>query len=113
MADILDNVDVHVRCERCGDYVISARVIADSQKLTAEGCPGSLYECPAGHFATLLDGGALASLKRAWHDLERSAQMETHEVSVRGRAKIEISWTSESTAVRRGDSRISIENGKC
>lgn len=81
MTHILKNIDVHVRCRQCGDFHISAEVIANSQRLLAEGCPGSSYECPPQLFATLLEPSALASLERAWSALESTVRSPVRDVS--------------------------------
>lgn len=63
MTDSLKNIVVDVHCEQCGDFTVGADVIADSQRLLEEGCPGSSYECPPAVFAELLSESALASLQ--------------------------------------------------
>lgn len=79
MADILDNIDIHVDCAQCDvAYHIPASTVAESQRLIEEGCPGSEYECPASLFATLVDPADLRALAGAWRRVERS---------VRGRAQ--------------------------
>lgn len=70
MTDILKHILVDVHCGHCGDFAIGADVIAESQRMLAEGCPGSPYECPPEVLAPLLEPSALASLERAWADLE-------------------------------------------
>lgn len=73
--DILDEVDVIVRCDLCHTtYPVRASVIRDSQRVLAEGCTGgSLYECTASYMATLVDPDALGDLARAWQRFEWSA----------------------------------------
>lgn len=75
MTDIFDNITIHVDCAQCDqDFDVSAAVVAESQELLDEGCPGTDYECPASLFATLLDRRALRRLASAWRDIERSVQ---------------------------------------
>lgn len=80
MTDILDHLDVHVRCSQCGEYTVSAAVIAESQRLLEEGCPGSPHECPPQLIATLAEPEALESLSRAWHEVEGSVQRRADSV---------------------------------
>ena len=81
MSDILKHLDVNVHCEQCGDFSVRADVIAESQRLLAEGCPGSVYECPPQLLATLLSSSGLKSLQRAWDDLQRSTQASIGQVT--------------------------------
>lgn len=41
MVDILRTLAVEVHCDQCGDFEIGADVIAESQRMLAEGCLGS------------------------------------------------------------------------
>lgn len=40
MTDILKHLAVDVHFDECGDFTVGADVIAESQRLLAEGCPG-------------------------------------------------------------------------
>lgn len=74
MTDILENVCVEVDCDQCGNFAVGADVIAESQRLLEEGCPGSPYECPPTVLSTLLDQSSLEALGRAWRNLETAAR---------------------------------------
>jgi hypothetical protein len=81
MTDLLKHVAVEVHCNQCGDFTVGADVIAESQRLLAQGCPGSSYECPPTLFATLLEPSAIDALQRAWSALERTVRSPVREVS--------------------------------
>jgi len=81
MTDILKHLAVDVHCDECGDFTVGADVIAESQRLLAEGCPGSPYECPPELFATLLEPSAVKALQRAWGALEGAVRPPVREVS--------------------------------
>lgn len=55
--NILDQVDVRVRCGVCaGEYAVPASVVLEGQQAIAPGCPGcSDYDCEARFVATLVD----------------------------------------------------------
>lgn len=72
MTDILKTLAVDVHCDQCGDFTIGADVIAESQRLLAEGCPGSPHECPPTLLATLLPQPVLESLETTWSARERA-----------------------------------------
>ena len=82
MVDILKVLTVDVHCDQCGDFNIGADVVAESQRLLAEGCPGSPYECPPELFATLLPESALESLQTAWGALESAARGPVRQISL-------------------------------
>ncbi len=82
MTDILRALSVDVHCDRCGDFSIGADVIAESQRLLAEGCPGSPHECPPQLFARLLPQTALESLQRAWNALETAAYSPVRQIAL-------------------------------
>ncbi len=82
MVDILKVLTVDVHCDQCGDFNIGADVVAESQRLLAEGCPGSPYECPPELFATLLPESALESLQTAWNELESAARGRVRQISL-------------------------------
>lgn len=81
MTDLLKHVAVEVHCDQCGDFTVRADVIAESQRLLAQGCPGSSYECPPTLFATLLEPSAIDALQRAWSALESTVGSPVREVS--------------------------------
>lgn len=81
MTDLLKHVAVEVHCDQCGDFTVGADVIAESQRLLAQGCPGSSYECPPTLFASLLEPSAVDALQRAWSALERTVRSPVREVS--------------------------------
>jgi hypothetical protein len=80
--DILKALSVDVHCDQCGDFSIGADVIAESQRLLAEGCPGSPHECPPQLFGTLLPQSALESLRRAWDALEHATNGPVRQISL-------------------------------
>ena len=82
MTDILKTLSVDVDCDQCGDCTVGANVIAESQHMLTEGCPGSSYECPPTLFATLLPPAALESLKKAWSDLEGAARDPVRQITI-------------------------------
>ncbi|PKN53834.1 MAG: hypothetical protein CVU56_29780, partial [Deltaproteobacteria bacterium HGW-Deltaproteobacteria-14] len=90
MTDILEHVDVHVACDQCGDYTLSAAVVAESQNLLECGCPGSSYECPPALIATLVEPAALRSLERAWREVEQSAQRRADGALLHDRPRVEL-----------------------
>lgn len=90
MTDILKHLDVRVRCGQCGNYTISAAVVAESQHLLEEGCPGSPHECPPQLFATLVDPAALQALKDAWREVEASVRRRAEELLIRDRLQVEM-----------------------
>jgi hypothetical protein len=81
VTDILKTVSVDVHCDRCGDFTVGADVIAESQRLLAEGCPGSSYECPPSLLATLLPQSVLESLESAWSELQRATRSPVRQLS--------------------------------
>ncbi len=82
MTDLLKHLVLDVHCDQCGDFNIGADVIAESQRLLAEGCPGSPYECPPELFATLLPQSALESLQAAWDALESATRDPVRQISL-------------------------------
>ena len=82
MTDILKALSVDVHCDQCGDFDIGADVIAESQRLLAEGCPGSPHECPPQLFARLLPLPALESLRRAWNALESATHTPVRQIAL-------------------------------
>lgn len=84
MVDILKALTVDVHCDQCGDFNLRGDVIAESQRLLAEGCPGSPHECPPELYATLLPQSALESLRRAWDALESGTRRPVRQISLAG-----------------------------
>lgn len=82
MSNLLRHIDVEVRCEQCGEFTLPADVIAESQRLLAEGCPGSAHECPPALYATLLEPSALRALESAWRQMEAAARGPARSISV-------------------------------
>ncbi len=73
MSDILYDIRVSVECRRCdSQFEVPAAVVAESQEMLEQGCPGSAHECPAPLFAELIDKEALRRLVEAWRDVEAS-----------------------------------------
>ncbi len=68
MTAVLKDIQVDVACNRCGEFSVSAEVIAESQRLLALGCPGSHYECPPELLAGLLGSAELELLQKARSD---------------------------------------------
>lgn len=88
MTDIMKRVVVDVHCDQCSDYTVGADVIAESQRLLADGCPGSPYECPPMLFARLLPYSALESLERAWSALESAARDSVRKIAFDGSLRV-------------------------
>ncbi len=89
MSDILQNVDVRVRCVQCEEtYDVSAAMIAEAQRLVADGCPGTAHECLPSFLASLIDPSALESLRHAWRDLERNARGRSEAAAFHGHARV-------------------------
>lgn len=66
-----------------------AALIAESQRIVAEGCPGSsLHECAPAFYATLIEPVALQSLVRAWEQLQRSARARGERAIFRERPRV-------------------------
>lgn len=104
MADILQQIDVHVRCVRCDEtYDVSAADIAESHRLLDRGCPGSHHECMPSFLATLADASALDSLTQAWRELERSGRSPLERASLRRPARIVRQLQPEALRVRRAE----------
>lgn len=82
MTNILETLSVNVHCDQCGDFSIGANLIAESQRMLAEGCPGSSHECPPTLFATLLPRSTLEALEKAWNDLERAVRSPVRQVTI-------------------------------
>ena len=78
MNHILRHFYVDVRCDQCGDFTVGADVVAESQRLLADGCPGSEFECPPELLANLLEPVFLESLER-----DGSGPGRDHEIVVR------------------------------
>ena len=94
MSDILKHVDVQVHCQQCGDFTVPADVIAESQRMLEQGCPGSPYECTPELYATLLDRSLLEKLARSWEAVERSARRRGSSVQVARRLELELTLSS-------------------
>ncbi len=89
MSDILQQVDVHLHCVQCDEtYDVHAAMIAEAQRLLAQGCPGTPHECYPSFLASLVDASALDSLRRAWRSVERSARARSETTGLRGRAQV-------------------------
>ena len=104
LTDILKQLDVNVRCEQCGEFSVSAAVIAESQHLLVHGCPGSPHECPAELFATLVDSSALESLVKAWEQFEKNARDRCGRALVVDRPHITISLEKERPPMNKPES---------
>lgn len=89
MSDILQQVDVHVHCVQCDEsYDVSAALIAEAQRMLAQGCPGTPHECMPSFLASLVDASALESLTRAWRELERNARARSEALLMREHAAL-------------------------
>lgn len=90
MADILQQVEVEVRCVQCDEsYRMPAALIAESQRMVREGCPGtSPHECAPAFYASLLEPVALEALVRAWERLQRSARARGDHAVLRERPRV-------------------------
>ncbi len=82
MTNILEHCYVDVHCGQCGEFAVRADVIAESQRLLEQGCPGSTYECPPALLATLLERSALESLEQAWTTLASTAHDPVQQVTL-------------------------------
>lgn len=89
MVDILKALSVQVHCGQCGDFDIGADVIAESQRLLAQGCPGSPHECPPELLATLVPQSALESLEKAWVELESATRPPVRQLALDHAPRIE------------------------
>lgn len=96
MTDILQEIDVHLDCHYCGHEVdVPLAVVAESQALLADGCPGSAHECAPSFFARLADTRAVRELVEAWRALETSAAALADGVGVMGRVRVSKSVSGE------------------
>jgi len=102
MSEILENVGVHVVCEHCDtEFETSADVVAKSQQLLDEGCPGESHECPARLFANFVDRKALRDLADAWQRVRDSVHAPAVDLdlasppTVEGRLDPELSQTED------------------
>jgi len=86
MSDILRRFYVDVRCDQCGDFTVGADVVAESQRLLADGCPGSEFECPPERLANLLEPTHLKSLETTGSDPGRAKEIVVRQVNRRGHA---------------------------
>ncbi len=98
MSDLLRNLYLDVHCGQCGDFAVRADVVAESQRLLANGCPGSPHECPPTLLATLLDRRALDLLERAWRGLEAAARSPVRQVSVSDSLRLAVRPSEELEA---------------
>lgn len=73
--DLLDHVDVVVACNLChSTYTVPASLVRTGQQILASGCTGgSLHECVASYYASLVEPEVLDALVAAWATFERSA----------------------------------------
>jgi hypothetical protein len=64
MLNAMQELEVEVPCPVCSEsYTVSVETIRESQRLIAEGCPGtSTCDCAAHYYATLLPPEAAAQL---------------------------------------------------
>jgi|GEM_PF-2616268 len=90
MPSPLTDIDVSVQCDQCGEFTVSAGVVAESQRLLPEGCPGSPYECPLQLFASLLTPGIVASLEATGAPPPRAARKPPHEAQRRARLRVRV-----------------------
>ena len=92
MTNIFRRIKIHLDCPQCDkSYDFPLAVIAESQQLLDEGCPGSSYECVPSFFAELVDPEALKALARAWCDVESSANGKASGMVFEGHLAIELS----------------------
>jgi hypothetical protein len=77
MIDLLSEISIEVPCHVCSSsYFVPADVVRESQRLLAEGCPGtSSHECAPLHLATLLPARALEHLAMALDEIEEGAKL--------------------------------------
>ncbi len=81
MHEILKYSCVDVQCDHCGDFTIGADVIAESQRLLANGCPGSEFECPPELLANLVAPAYLESLERTGSRSGRANEIVVRQAS--------------------------------
>lgn len=90
MSEILENVEVHVVCEHCDtEFETSADVVARSQRLLEDGCPGESHECPARLFANFVDRAALRDLADAWQRVRDSVHAPAVDLELASRPTVE------------------------
>ncbi|MCZ7679342.1 MAG: hypothetical protein M5U28_11510 [Sandaracinaceae bacterium] len=92
MPHILHQIDVEVRCVQCGEsYRLPAALIAASQRMLEEGCPGtSSHECAPAFYASLIEPVPLQALVRAWEEVQRSARAYGERVVLRERPLVDV-----------------------
>ncbi|MFU8804729.1 MAG: hypothetical protein ACNA8W_13020 [Bradymonadaceae bacterium] len=91
MTNLFRKIDLHVDCGQCDhSYDIPLSVVAESQALLEQACPGSLHECAASYFATLVDPACLQALAKAWEDVEESANRRADGAVLKGRLSVEL-----------------------
>ena len=96
MNEILQQIELTVCCGQCDrSYEVPLSVIAESQRLLEEGCPGSEFECAATYFAKLVDPTILQRLVSAWEEVEASARLHTDPGRLSARLFMEVSLDSE------------------
>src|SRR5699024_12848266 len=90
MVDTKNLVVVDVNCDRCASsFKVPSSVVAESQDLMQEGCPGSEYECMASYYATLIDRKTLKSLEEACCDVIADDIIDDAQTTTRGELKME------------------------
>lgn len=99
MTDVLKAVSVDVHCDQCGDFTVGADVIAESQRLLAEGCPGSPFECPPEIFSRLLEPSAIDALQRAWSAIESTARRPVRASAAVGSLHVPVCLSDELDAL--------------
>ncbi|MCB9576599.1 MAG: hypothetical protein H6717_06185 [Polyangiaceae bacterium] len=82
MVGVSKALSVSAHCVQCGEFNMGADVIAESQRLLAEGCRASPYECRPELLATLLPQFALESLQTDWDRLESATREPGRHISL-------------------------------
>ncbi len=100
-AQISKELTVDVHCDECGGFTIGADVIAESQRLLTEGCPGSPYECPPSLLADLLPQLAVDSSEPALRNVEGSETKRARTVSLTHRPPANATSNADAPTIAR------------
>lgn len=106
MTVLMRDPAIDVACPECeGSYPVSIAIIAESQRLIAEGCPAStihaIHECAPRYLAALLSPEIVALLTRTGGPSARSAQARVEESGEAAQVRLALDrWETEGGAVR-------------
>jgi hypothetical protein len=103
VSEILENIRVRVVCEDCEtEFETSADVVAESQELLGEGCPGDFHECPARWFANFVDREALQDFAEAWQRVRDSVHAPAVDLELASRPTVEGHLNAEPSQPEEG-----------